>query len=434
MGKPHELWEPLRPLGHDEGYSILLQLICNCIWPMKDKYSSPRGWTNLESTEAVLYVRNMPRSPTNASISTLRYALAPDAAAVQAIEATFAAYDHMMRILEEVAPVGANLVSLHAQAYERIRTETGLPARLVTLGLRDRAGYVAGSPPRRIPLDDKLFAIKGPTSLTISTVSGRVLVPFQVPGYLAGWESPFPAQLVADGTRYEVHIAVKSTALQPEEKTMLHEGILARMGRLLAAIASQTIDNAETSNKLALVKQAIREIDAGADEARHALGKSRAEEFRLKRRREELDGEAASLTDKIRLALAENREDLARAGLARQIDLESQGIALERAMDFVELEIDEQTKALQAMLGARREAESRLADLEASMVQHALTETNRGPSATNTISTDRAMAAIARVTGVPASSVFGAKELDELDRLQREKEIAARLERIKSQQ
>ncbi len=47
-------------------------------------------------------------------------------------------------------------------------------------------------------------------------------------------------------------------------------------------------------------------------------------------------------------------------------------------MDFIELEIDEQTKALQAMLGARREAESRLADLEASLVQHALTETNRG--------------------------------------------------------
>ena len=74
----------------------------------------------------------------------------PTRRASQAIEATFAAYDRMMAILAEVAPVGANLVSLHAQAYEKIRVETGLPARLVTLGLRDRAGYVAGShdPPR----------------------------------------------------------------------------------------------------------------------------------------------------------------------------------------------------------------------------------------------------------------------------------------------
>jgi phage shock protein A len=376
----------------------------------------------------------MARSATESAAATLRYALHPDEAGVQAIEATFAAYDRMMQILEKVAPVGANLVSLHAQAYEKIRTETDLPARLVTLGLRDRAGYAAGAGTRRIPLDDKLFAITGPTSLTISTVKGRVLVPFEVPGYLAGWESPFPAHLVSDGHAYEIHIAVKPKSTQPEEKTMLHEGILARMGRLLAAIASQTIDNAESGNKVALVKQAIREIDAGADEARYALGKSRAEEFRLKRRRDELDAEAASLTEKIRLAIAENRDDLARAGVARQIDLESQGIALERAMDFIDLEIDEQTKALTAMLGARRDAESRLADLEASLAQYAPHETGRAAQTTKTGSADRAMAAIARVTDVPASSVLGDRELDELDRLHREKEIAARLERIKSQQ
>jgi phage shock protein A len=376
----------------------------------------------------------MIRLPAETPAATLRYALAPDEAGIAAIEATFAAYERMMEILAEVAPVGANLVALHGQAYERIRTETGLPARLVTLGLRDRANHVAGTAERRIPLDDKLFAIKGPTSLTISTVQGRVLVPFEVPGYLAGWESPFPAHLVSDGHAYEIHIAVKSKASQPEENTMVHEGILARMGRLLAAIASDTIDSAESSNKVAMVKQAIREIDAGADEARQALGKSRAEEFRLKRRREELDAEVAGLTDKIRLAVAENREDLARAGVARQIDLESQGTALERAMDFIELEIDEQTKALQAMLGARREAETRLADLEASLTKHAPQETGRAVGATKTVSPDRAMAAIARVTGVPASGTPGDKELDELDRLHREKEIAARLERIKSQQ
>lgn len=376
----------------------------------------------------------MVKTPIDAPTAALRYALAPDEASIAAFEATFAAYERMMEILAEVAPVGANLVALHAQAYDRIRTETGLPARLVTLGLRDRGSYVTGATVRRIPLDDKLFAIKSPTSLTISTVRGRILVPFDVPGYLSGWEGPFPAHLVSDGRTYEIHFAVKSKSAQPEEQTMVHEGILARMGRLLAAIASETIDSAESSNKVAMVKQAIREIDAGADEARQALGKSRAEEFRLKRRREELDAEVAGLTDKIRLAVAEGREDLARAGVARQIDLESQGTALERAMDFIELEIDEQTKALQAMLGARREAEARLADLEASLTKHAPQETGRKVGATKTVSPDRAMAAIARVTGVPASGTPGDKELDELDRLHREKEIAARLERIKSQQ
>src|SRR4051794_33088203 len=110
----------------------------------------------------------MAKSASETAAATLRYALHPDQAGVQAIEATFVAYDRMMQILEDVAPVGANLVSLHGQAYEKIRKETDLPARLVTLGLRDRAGYVLGTAIRRIPLDDKLFAIKGPTSLTIS--------------------------------------------------------------------------------------------------------------------------------------------------------------------------------------------------------------------------------------------------------------------------
>ena len=376
-------------------------------------------------------IRLNPEPPT----STLRYALTPDEAGVRAIEATFAGYDHMMRILEEVAPAGANLVSLHAQAYEKIREETDLPARLVTLGLRDRANYIAGTAVRRLPLDEKLFAIKGPTMLTISTVRGRISVPFEVPGYLAGWESPFPAHLVSDGGAYEIQIAVKSKSIQPEEKTMVHEGILARMGRLLAAIASDTVDNAENSNKVALVKQAIREIDAGADEARSALGKSRAEEFRLKRRREEMESEVATLTEKIRLAVSENREDLARAGVARQIDVESQGIALERAMDFVELEIEEQTKALQAMLGARREAEARLADLEKSIAQHSPQEQESGrASVSKTAKAERAISAISRVTGVPAGTAAAGKDLDELDRLHREKAITERLERIKSSQ
>ncbi|MBR1229866.1 MULTISPECIES: hypothetical protein [unclassified Bradyrhizobium] len=92
--------------------------------------------------------------------------------------------------------------------------------------------------------------------LTISTIRGRVLVPFAVPGYLAGWESPFPAHLVSEGRAYETHIGVKSKSIRPEEKTVVYEGIiLARSGRLLAAIASQAIDDLEGNNKVALVKQ-----------------------------------------------------------------------------------------------------------------------------------------------------------------------------------
>ncbi len=210
---------------------------------------------------------------------------------------------------------------------------------------------------------------------------------------------------------------------------MVHEGILARMGRLIAAIASQTIDSAEEGNKVALVKQAIREIDAGADEARAALGKSRARNSVSKAGSGRWPTRSRALTEKIRMAMAEGRDDLARAGAARQIDLESQGAALERAFDFIELEIEEQTKALQAMLGARREAEIRLADLEeASHSTHRKRAAGHDP-AVRAAGAERAVAAIARVTGVPSGQLPADKDLDELDRMHRDKAIAERLQR-----
>ena len=55
------------------------------------------------------------------------------------------------------------------------------------------------------------------------------MVPFEVPGYLAGGRVPFPAQLVSDGQAYEIDVAVKS---QPE-KTMAHEtAITERLARI----------------------------------------------------------------------------------------------------------------------------------------------------------------------------------------------------------
>lgn len=117
--------------------------------------------------------------------SILRYDLAPDNDARRAHEEAFAAYATMLSMLDELASekAGANLVTLHELAYETVRDRTGSPARLVTLGLRDFAsnrGRVSAA--ERLPLDDKLFAIKGPADLTIATVRGRVAVPTMSPG------------------------------------------------------------------------------------------------------------------------------------------------------------------------------------------------------------------------------------------------------------
>ena len=80
--------------------------------------------------------------------STMSYVLAPSPDDMRAIRATLADYAEMMRILDEIERdrgASANLVALHEQAYATIREQTRLPARLVTLGLRDHARRTTGA-------------------------------------------------------------------------------------------------------------------------------------------------------------------------------------------------------------------------------------------------------------------------------------------------
>ncbi|MBX4941360.1 PspA/IM30 family protein [Rhizobium binae] len=366
--------------------------------------------------------------------SLLRYLLAPDDQTRQALDDTIAAYRRMIDILTELLDdkAGANLVVLHDLAYETVREQTGLPARLVTLGLRDFAANRGVIPePLQLPLDEKLFAIKGPSDLTIATVHGRVAVPFDVAGYSRGWESIFPAYLVANHDRYEINIGVTPNSARMEEN-MTNEGILSRMGRLIAGIANAAIDKAEGVNKIAVIEQAIREIDAAAEEARADLGKARAEEYRIQSRKDEIVEDMNALDEKIRLAIASGRDDLAKAGVARQIDLESQIAALDKALADANEQVDEGQKALQAVLATRREADARLADFKRSIARHpeeVLAGHNRPTPGAGAA---RAAAAVSRLTGVPSGEHAHSSELDELDRLHREQAIEARLARFKA--
>jgi phage shock protein A len=364
----------------------------------------------------------------------LHYRLAPSEEARAAIEDTFVAYGRMFDILRELASDkgGANLVTLHELAYETVREHTSLPARLVTLGLRDFASMRGqAGPPAHLPLDDKLFAIKGPSDLTIATVHGRVAVPYDVAGYSAGALNIFAAELVSDHGTYEVRVSVTTRTDRTEDMKMMtsNEGILSRMGRLIAGAANSAIDRLEDVNKISVVEQALREIDAAADEARTDIGRSKAEEYRIGSRRTALAEDFSAMEEKIRIALSSGREDLAKAGVSRQIDLEAQIAALDKALSDARANIEEGQQALQAVLATRREVEARLTELRRSEAQHPVETIPGRVRAGNGAA--RAASAVSRVTGVPAGANASNAELDELDRLHREQAIEARLAQIK---
>jgi phage shock protein A len=374
--------------------------------------------------------------------TTLRYRLAPDEEARAALDATFADYHRMMDMLDAIATeknIGANLVALHGHAYDAIRKSTRLPSRLVTLGLRDRTNYRAAAV-RRLPLDERLVNVKTASTVSVGTALGRFTIPFDVVGYEKGWGHSAPAHLVRnDDATFEIHFGVTPNTLPEKENVMIAEltpapdTILSRAGRLIAGIAYGAIERAEDNNKVAVVKQAIREIELAEKEARDALAQARAEEYRLNARRGEIDREMSDLADKIKTAIADKRDDLASAGIARQMDLEAQFEVLSKAIDENSEKIDTTLTTLRAILSSLQDAEARLTALEASERQESIaTATIGSSSAGSAAKAARAGRAIARATGVP-DSVAPSRDIDELSKLHRDKEIASRLAKLKAQ-
>jgi phage shock protein A len=364
--------------------------------------------------------------------STMSYLLAPSSDDMEAIRATLADYAAMMRILDELGRTrgaSSNVVALHEQAYATIRERTRLPARLVTLGLRDHAGRQSGAPIADLPLDGRLYAIKSPTHLSLATVEGRKLIPYSVAGYTAGWSDHAEARLMHTNDETFVLVGIAS-AVKPKETTMATEGILSRIGRVIAGVAHGTVDALEGANAIATVEQSIREIDAVAEDARAGAGKARAEEHRLKAKIAEINDEIEDLAGKIATGLAGGREDLVKPVIGLQIDLEAQRSALETALAEAVEKIEESGKALQAVNSARADAVARLADLKKSKGAE---DGAAGASASvrNDNRLARSVGTIERVTGVSGRPTTGTSEVEELTRLQREKEIQERLAQYK---
>jgi hypothetical protein len=113
-----------------------------------------------------------------------------------------------------------------------------------------------------------------------------------------------------------------------------------------------------------------------------------------------------------------------------QIDLEAQRAALETALAEAVEKIDEAGKALQAVNLARQDAVARLAALKKSKgAENGSTDASASVRNDNRLS--RSLDTIERVTGVSGRPTTGTSEVEELSRMQREKEIQDRLARYK---
>lgn len=374
-----------------------------------------------------------------------RMRLLPDLTQEGALRGALAAHQALIAWLDARIPQGQplNIVELHNGWYEEARRESGLPARSVTLALKDFAQRRQGRTVTGQPLDDRLFAIKSIHTVSILTPQGRVIVPFRVTGYepaaLLEHGGASARLIIEEGEIYLVAASPMpdspSSRNAKEALMTATDTIVTRIGRVIAGMTHAAVSAAEQTNPVAVIEQSIREIDGAADDVRAELGKAMAEKHRVTARKNELRREHQDLDGKLRSAVDAGRDELAFAGLGRQVDIESQIVVLDRLIVDCDEKISGLEEALSAVRASRREAEERLTEFKASTASAG----NGAANGTSNWTTDkaldkveRAQAVSARIAGVPASEARAeAASIEELGKLARDRAIAERLKKLK---
>jgi phage shock protein A len=102
------------------------------------------------------------------------------------------------------------------------------------------------------------------------------------------------------------------------------ESLFARVQRLLSAKVEDTVDRMETAGGEGVMREAIREVDRAIDELRGNHDAAMSRRLLAARQQEMVKAKVAELGDKAAFAVAQGRDDLAEAALARQVEFEAE--------------------------------------------------------------------------------------------------------------
>ena len=230
----------------------------------------------------------------------------------------------------------------------------------------------------------------------------------------------------------------------------MRERLSTRVSRIVSGSLNALVDAMESAAPELVMEEAIREIDGAADEVRAELGRTIANRHLAGKRLAEENKRHAELAAQIAVAVDQGRDDLAEAGIARQLDIEAQLPILEQAIAAANAQEQELTGYLQALQAKRREMREELTRLaerrrEAAAVQasgdpHAGTSGGDGGGSGIAGRVARAESAFERVHeretgltgghGTPAPAE--AAKLAELEGLTRRNRIQERLAALKA--
>ena len=219
------------------------------------------------------------------------------------------------------------------------------------------------------------------------------------------------------------------------------DSLKTRVGRVIAGGVHALLDKIEDLNPQAAMEQAIREADGVIDEVRHELGTVSANRHLAQQQHAKLNRSHEDLRDQIAQALSQQREDLARAAVSRQIDIEAQIPVLETTLADLARQEQELQGFTAALLAKKREMQEALAEFRKS---RAATESAAQPVGQSNVEqrlgkvTDAFDKIYQRQTGLDGTQQAGnldqAARLSELEALVRDHKIAERMAQIKAGQ
>jgi phage shock protein A len=216
------------------------------------------------------------------------------------------------------------------------------------------------------------------------------------------------------------------------------DSLATRVTRIMAGSAHAILDAMEDMAPEAMMQQAIRELDQVLADVRVDLGKIEAGKHLVCSQINKLNDENEQLAASIEVALAQGKEDLARAGLERQTLIEDQTPVLQRSLAEQNDRAGELEGYITALLAKRREMEEILREYLANQARLPNASTAAGKGAKDakvenaTSAFDRVLARQTGVSGLPGASAGDALKLRELQDTARRQRVDEKLAAIKA--
>ncbi len=217
------------------------------------------------------------------------------------------------------------------------------------------------------------------------------------------------------------------------------DSLKTRVGRVIAGGVHALLDRLEDQAPDAVMEQTLREADSVIDDVRHELGIVAANRHLSQQQHASLNAQHARLAEQIDQAMAQGRDELVRAGVARQLDIEAQLPVLENTLSEHALQERELQGFVAALLAKKREMAEALSEFRKSRAAVAQTSVKTGAAGAEQrigVVSDAFDRLYERQTGLTASTrgstLQQAAQLRELDELVRDNKIAERIAQLKA--